>query len=185
MRGPGQTVYSDEVEAAAEVSDILGHLDAEKIEIALGRLPDGALARLRTGDGAVMKRRRLDILRVLLAKAMVAEAKEIRYRWRYAANKTHANGRRYGDLMFSARALLPPGYAWDAVTYKTSVDGPVPWDHQLVWDGQNLPHEGAEYDPDEAAQLLEEAKGGGRPLPEYPSLPDLPADEEAWDPEEE
>lgn len=163
MRGPGSSTYSDEVQAADEVADVLAALASAGIKFKLGHIPD----RNRLRDGLtisqidVLKRRKLDILRVLLAREMVAEAEQIRRRWVMPDHRTHANGRRYGDLLFSARAILPPGVDWDDVTYE-SVEGKVCWSHQLAFDRNGKTIEGIRYDNTEAELLLEECKGGDR-----------------------
>lgn len=163
MRGPGGSTWSDEVAAADEVEQLLADMQAAGIEIKLGHVPDDQRRKLTPEIVKVMVRRKTDILRVLLAKQLVEEAREIRHKWQTMSGRTSENGRRYGDLLFSARALLPPGYDWDHVTY-TSHSGPVPWDHQLAFDAHGHTLEGVTYDRDLAEQLLEENKGEQREL---------------------
>lgn len=165
MRGPGASTYSDEAETAEEVLDVIGALAEAGIEIKLGQIPDEQRARLvslTNGQVQALRRHKTDILRVLLAKALVAEAQEIRRLWAIPDHRTHAAGRRYGDLLFSARALLPPGVDWDAVTYESLIDGKVCWSHQLAYDRGGKKLEGVTYSNTEAEQLLEEFKGPAR-----------------------
>lgn len=164
MRGPGSSTYSDEADAASEVAAVLADLDALGIEIKLGRVPDEQrhkLAQLDQDRVRSMRLHHLDIVRVLVAKAMVAEAREIRRRWTLPDQRTPSRGRRYGDLLFSARALLPPGYDWDEVTYE-AYDGKVCWSHQLAFDKNGKNQEGVTYDPAEGEALLAEFKGDAR-----------------------
>lgn len=164
MRGPGLTYWSDEIEAAGDVKALLDSLAAAGVEIRLGKIDDEKRHLLTPEHVALMRRHQTDILRVLLAKRLVEEARRIRKDWQFTDRRTAVRGRRYGDLMFSARAVLPPGYRWDDVTYTTAT-GPVDWDHQLTFDSHNHWIEGVAYDPDLAEQLLEENKGALRDAP--------------------
>ena len=178
MRGPGASLYSDEVAAAEEVNDVLDALKEAGIEIKLGQIPDGQrdrLVNLTTSQVQTMKRRKLDILRVLLAREMVAEAKVIQHQCWYSGRRTvrsGANPRRYSDLMFSARAILPPGIDWDTVTYEHPSGGKACWSTQLDYDGHGRQIEDghAGYNNDEAEQLLIEFKGGERASDEDQAL---------------
>ena len=164
VRGPGASIYTDEVAVAEEITDVIDALATAGIEIKLGQIPDDQrhlLTNLTNSHIQIMKRRKLDILRVLLAKEMVAEAAQLRRRWVMPDQRTHAAGRRYGDLLFSARAILPPGVDWDDVTYE-SVEGKVCWSHQLAFDKDGQRIEGVRYDSDEGELLLDEFKGGDR-----------------------
>lgn len=158
MRGPGSPIFVHETEAADEVAGLLDSLEESKIAIKLGHIPDEDRPHISADQAMLMKRHRLDVLRVLLAKEMLAEAKEIRRKWKMFDHRTSANGLRYGDLMFSARAVLPPSYDWDLVTFK-SFDGPVEWDSQLVCDANNQLLEDVYYDTAESGELLEAYKG--------------------------
>lgn len=161
MRGPGAPDYDHDLAKADEISACLASLDAGGIEIKLGHITDEHRPRLTPSQAIPLKKYRLDVVRVLLARQMVAEAEVIRKNWSYPGNRTLLNGLRYGDLMFSAYAMLPPLYDWDTVTY-TSFDGPVNWDHQLSFDGSGKTIEGVEYDVAETTTLLNEHKGAAR-----------------------
>lgn len=165
MRGPLASIYTDEVAAADEVKDVIEAMAAVGIEIKLGQVPDDQrprLASLTAGQIQILKRRKLDILRVLLAKELVAEAEQIRQRWSIPERRTSSLGRRYGDLLFSARALLPPGTDWDSVTYVDYLNQKVCWSHQLAFDKNGKLIEGVSYSDTEAALLLDEFKGNDR-----------------------
>jgi hypothetical protein len=164
VRGPLASTYTDEVEAAEAVRDLVSALDSVGIEIKLGQIPDEQrprLSGLTPSQIATMKRHKLDIVRVLLARALVREAEQIRRMWVFPDQRHPSNGRRYGDLLFSARALLPPGYAWDDVTYE-GPEGPTCWSHQLTYDRNGHQLEGISYDILEAEALLQEFKGDER-----------------------
>lgn len=164
VRGPLASTYSDEVDAADDVIEVLAALAAVGIEIKLGQISDDQRSRIRDltqSQIATLKARKLDILRVLLAREMVAEAEQIRRSWMSADRRTASTGRRYGDLMFSARAILPPGYDWDQVTYE-GPEGKTCWSHQLAYDRNGQRIDGIRYDTEEAELLLDEFKGGDR-----------------------
>lgn len=164
MRGPGASTYSDEVEVAERLDDLFDQMDAAGVTIKLGHIPDDQRSNLTVSMATLMKRHHLDALRVLLAKQMVAEAQEIARKWLFPDHRNASAGRRYGDLLFSARAILPPGYDWDKVTY-TGPEGKRCWSHQLSFDRNGLQIEGVRYDADDAEQLLGERKGEQRVLP--------------------
>jgi hypothetical protein len=169
VRGPGASTYSDEVAVAEEVAGLLDAMATNKIEIKLGHIPDDQRRRLLAEMAQTMKRHKLDILRVLLAKEMVAEAQQIARLWVSPDRREPSRGRRYSDLLFSARALLPPGYDWDLVTYD-GVEGKVCWSHQLAYDKNGHRLEGVRYDAREAEMLLEEFKGTDRGLTDSEAL---------------
>lgn len=167
MRGPGASTYSDEVEVASQLDDLFDQMEAAGVTIKLGHIPDDQREHLTVSMATLMKKHHLDALRVLLAKAMVEEAKRIHEKCWYVWPRTDnaaALPRRYADLMFSARALLPPGYDWSKVTY-TGHSGPMCWSHQLGFDGNGQLIEGATYNADGAEQLLDERKGEQREIP--------------------
>lgn len=163
MRGPGASTYSDEAEVAEGIRALVGQMAAAGVAIKLGHIPDEQRRHLTAEMAQGMKRHKLDILRVLLAKELVEEARQIARLWAIPDRRTAAAGRRYSDLLFSARAMLPPGYDWDDVTYE-GVEGKVCWSHQLAYDRNGQRIEGVRYDPEEGQMLLEEFKGDARDL---------------------
>lgn len=175
MRGPLASIYSDEVAVAEEIKGVIDALAEAGIEIKLGQIPDDQRPRLVNITGShlqAMKRRKLDILRVLLAKEMVAEAEEIRRQWAIPERRTASLGRRYGDLLFSARAILPPGMDWDDVTYTDYENRKVCWSHQLAFDKHGKLIQGVGYSDVEGEMLLDEFKGNERGPAEDPIQPD-------------
>ena len=142
----------------AEIVAILDTLADVGIEIKLGQIPDDQrhlLAGLTKSQLQGMKQHKVDLLRVLLAREMLAEAKSIELLWNgYPGQRTPELGRRYRDLLFSARAMLPAGIPWERVTYQ-AIDGPVPWTRQLAFDGAGSILPDAHYDTESMTNLLD------------------------------
>jgi hypothetical protein len=162
VRGPGASAYSDEVASSAQALDIIETLAEVGVKFKLGHLTDQEKRDLTPEQATLLVKRRIDILRILLAKEMVAEAEQIRRQWAIPGRRSHATGRRYGDLLFSARAILPPGVDWDDVTYTDYENRRVCWSHQLAFDKDGRMLEGVAYSGAEGEQLLEEFKGAER-----------------------
>lgn len=148
----------EEIEASDSVIKILDAFDDHDITMKLGHIDDIDKQRVPSEITSLMRRYRNDILRVKLALLLVAEAEAIRRSWAsYLDTRNAVNSRRYADLLFSARAMLPPAFPWDRVTY-LHLDHPVPWSHQLLYDGDGDLVIDMTYNVEAAQDLMAEHK---------------------------
>lgn len=146
--------YPEEATAAEAILANLDSLAADGITIHLGRLSDQDRGRLTQGQATILKQHRLDTLRVLLAKTMIEEAHQIHRMWAgYMDHRTPEHSRRFADLMFSARAMLPPGVPWESVTFLHHNE-PVEWSRQLNYDGNGRPVVNIAYSVEDATHLI-------------------------------
>lgn len=155
---------SDEESVAAdEVIKVMDAFSEQGIQLKLAHMTEADKLKLPSIQEIIplLGRNRVDIIRVDVALLLVAEAAEIHRNWAsFMDFRTLANSRRYADLLFSARAMLPPAFPWERVTY-LHLSKPVKWTHQLAYDPDGQVITGATYDTPSAKALMAKHKVEG------------------------